>query len=62
LRLAAAPLGSLLVWRKLAYFGDSLSHATLLGVAFKFVAAYSCLGRFGGGMCDVGVVIGQFVG
>ena len=33
--LAAAPLGSLLVWRKLAYFGDSLSHATLLGVALS---------------------------
>jgi zinc transport system permease protein len=32
---AAAPLGSLLVWRKLAYFGDSLSHATLLGVALS---------------------------
>lgn len=33
--LSAAPLGCLLVWRRLAYFGDSLSHATLLGVALS---------------------------
>lgn len=30
--LAAGPLGSLMVWRRLAYFGDSLAHAALLGV------------------------------
>ena len=35
LALVAAPLGCLLVWRRLAYFGDSLSHATLLGVALS---------------------------
>ena len=29
----AAPLGCLVVWRRLAYFGDTLSHAALLGVA-----------------------------
>ncbi len=33
--LTAAPLGCLLVWRRLAYFGDSLSHATLLGVGLS---------------------------
>ena len=33
--LVAAPLGCLLVWRRLAYFGDSLSHATLLGVGLS---------------------------
>lgn len=33
--LIAGPLGSLLVWRRLAYFGDSLSHAALLGVALS---------------------------
>ena len=30
---AAGPLGSLLLWRRMAYFGDSLAHASLLGVA-----------------------------
>jgi zinc transport system permease protein len=31
--LAAAPLGCLVVWRRMAYFGDATSHAALLGVA-----------------------------
>ena len=31
--LAAAPLGSLIVWRRMAYFGDATGHAGLLGVA-----------------------------
>lgn len=35
LAITAAPLGCLLVWRRLAYFGDSLAHATLLGVALS---------------------------
>lgn len=30
---AAAPLGSFVVWRRMAYFGEALSHAVLLGVA-----------------------------
>lgn len=29
----AGPLGSFVVWRKMAYFGDTLSHASLLGIA-----------------------------
>ncbi|MGL5947691.1 MAG: zinc ABC transporter permease subunit ZnuB [Aeromonas sp.] len=33
LALLAGPLGSFVVWRKMAYFGDTLSHACLLGVA-----------------------------
>jgi len=31
--LAAAPLGCLIVWRRMAYFGDATGHAGLLGVA-----------------------------
>lgn len=31
--LAAAPLGCLLAWRRLIYFGEALAHASLLGVA-----------------------------
>lgn len=30
--LVAGPLGSIMVWRRLAYFGDTLSHSGLLGV------------------------------
>lgn len=35
--LIAGPLGSLMVWRRMANFGDALSHATLLGVCFAFL-------------------------
>lgn len=35
--LIAGPLGSLLIWRRLAYFGDSLSHAALLGVGLSLL-------------------------
>jgi len=31
--LIAAPLGTLVVWQRLAYFGDTLAHAALLGTA-----------------------------
>lgn len=37
LAMVAGPLGSLLVWRRLAYFGDSLSHAALLGVGLSLL-------------------------
>ena len=33
LSLITAPLGAFVVWRKMAYFGDTLSHSALLGVA-----------------------------
>ena len=31
--MIAGPLGCFIIWRRLAYFGDTLSHASLLGVA-----------------------------
>ena len=37
LALVAGPLGSFVVWRRMAYFGDTLSHAALLGVAMGFL-------------------------
>ena len=33
----AGPLGCFIVWRKLAYFGDTLSHSALLGVALALL-------------------------
>jgi len=37
LALVAGPLGSFVVWRRMAYFGDTLAHAALLGVALGFL-------------------------
>lgn len=31
--VAAGPLGCFLVWRRMAYFGDTISHSALMGVA-----------------------------
>ena len=31
--VAAGPLGCFIVWRRMAYFGDSMAHSALLGVA-----------------------------
>jgi len=31
---AAGPFGCFVIWRRMVYFGDTLSHAALLGVAF----------------------------
>ena len=33
LALVAGPLGSFIVWRRMAYFGDTLAHSALLGIA-----------------------------
>ncbi len=33
--LAAGPLGCFVVWRRMAYFGDAVSHAAILGVALS---------------------------
>ena len=35
--LVAGPLGSFVVWRRMAYFGDTLAHSALLGVALAFL-------------------------
>lgn len=31
--LLSGPLGSLMLWRRMAYFGDTLAHSTLLGIS-----------------------------
>lgn len=35
--LVAAPLGVFVVWRRMAYFGDTLAHSALLGLALGFL-------------------------
>jgi zinc transport system permease protein len=34
LAAVAGPLGCFIVWRRMAYFGDTLAHSALLGIAF----------------------------
>ncbi|MBP9764245.1 MAG: metal ABC transporter permease [Gammaproteobacteria bacterium] len=35
--LVAGPLGSIIVWRRMANFGDALAHSTLLGLCFALL-------------------------
>ncbi len=49
--IVAGPLGAFAVWRRMAYFGDTLAHSALLGVTFgllldinlNFAVALGCL-------------------
>ncbi|TWH36336.1 MULTISPECIES: zinc ABC transporter permease subunit ZnuB [unclassified Aminobacter] len=37
LALTAGPLGCFIVWRRMAYFGDTMAHSALLGIALAFL-------------------------
>lgn len=37
LAMVAGPLGAFVVWRRMAYFGETLSHAALLGIALALL-------------------------
>lgn len=37
LAIVAGPLGCFVVWRRMAYFGDTMAHSALLGVALSFL-------------------------
>lgn len=37
LAVVAGPLGSFVVWRRMAFFGDALAHSALLGIALGFL-------------------------
>jgi zinc transport system permease protein len=52
--LIAGPLGCFVVWRRMAYFGDTLSHAGLMGVALGIVLGIDPIV----GTIVTGVVIG----
>ncbi|MEZ5652383.1 MAG: metal ABC transporter permease [Burkholderiaceae bacterium] len=51
--LVTGPLGCFVVWRRMAYFGDTLAHATLLGIALALALQLSPLW----GMVALGLVI-----
>lgn len=39
--LAAGPLGCLIIWRRMAYYGDATAHAAILGVALSLAFSLS---------------------
>lgn len=39
--LIAGPLGCFVLWRRMAYFGDTMSHSALLGVGLGFLAGFA---------------------
>lgn len=41
--IVAAPLGCFIVWRRLAYFSDTLSHSALLGIALGILWEFNLL-------------------
>lgn len=43
LMLLAAPLGCLMIWQRMAFFGDALAHASLLGMGLGLVVLWSPL-------------------
>ena len=43
--LVAGPLGCFVVWRRMAYFGDTLAHSALLGAAAAIAFAASDFAR-----------------
>ncbi|MCY3885453.1 MAG: metal ABC transporter permease [Gammaproteobacteria bacterium] len=47
LAIVTGPVGCFIVWRRLAYFGETIAHSSLLGVAVAI-------------LCDVNLVLGIF--
>ena len=41
LAVVAGPLGAFVVWRRMAYFGDTLAHSALFGVALGLLFAFN---------------------
>ncbi len=53
LAIITGPLGSFIVWRKMAYFGETMSHSALLGIALAILLNTSVLAS----VFAIGVVI-----
>jgi len=56
--VVAAPLGCFVVWRRMAYFGDTMAHSALLGVALSFLMNLNLVaGVFGVAVMAAGALI-----
>jgi len=59
--LVAGPLGCFVVWRRMAYFGDTVAHSSLLGVALVLLLVFNVmLGVFAAGFA-VALVLSGFL-
>lgn len=55
--LAAAPLGSFVVWRRMAYFGDTLAHSGLLGVGLALVLSWNPMAGIAVSSCLIALLL-----
>lgn len=55
--LVAGPLGTLVVWQRLAYFGDTLAHSALLGAALGLLLQINPWWTIGAGSLVIGAVL-----
>lgn len=55
--IAAGPLGCLVVWRRMAYFGDAMAHSALLGIALGLWLGLNLIGS----VAAVGVALAAFL-
>ena len=58
LAAVTGPLGSFIVWRRLAYFGDTMAHSAILGVALALFFSFSPLA----GVFAIAVIIALILG
>jgi zinc transport system permease protein len=58
----AGPLGSLVVWQRLAYFGDTLAHSALLGTALGLLLEIDPWWTIVGGSLLIGLLLASMQG
>lgn len=54
----AGPLGCFVVWRRMAYFGETLSHAALLGIALGLATGVGTTAGIAAGCVAVALLLG----
>lgn len=55
--IVSGPIGSLMVWQRMAYFGDTLAHATLLGVSIAMLLHINIYYGLIGTSCLIAVIL-----
>lgn len=55
--LVSGPLGCFAVWRRMAYFGDTLAHSALLGVTLGFIVQLNTTIAVGATCCVLAVLL-----